>query len=104
MYYIVTKLPTEACLLQGVVTTSATMSIEWFPAEHRSLRSLIGSTVWGLSTCSMSLVAFLLRDHTWRYLQFALSGVSVLALFQWWSVHARLRPGLSVGLRSIHKM
>ena len=63
------------------------MSIEWFPAEHRSLRCLIGSTMWGCAASSMALVAFLLRDYTWRYLQFALSGVSVLAFLQWWSAH-----------------
>ena len=63
------------------------MSLEWFPAEHRSRSTLIGSTMWACAASSMALVAFLLRGYTWRHLQFALSGVSVLAFLQWWSAH-----------------
>ncbi|KAL8599723.1 hypothetical protein ACOMHN_024774 [Nucella lapillus] len=70
---------------EGVVTSLSTMGIEWFPAHCRSIHMLISSTIWALSTMSMSLVAFLMRHQTWRSLQTALSAVSApLVLFQLW--------------------
>ena len=67
------------------MTGLATMSIELFPMEHRSLQVLVGSVLWGLGSSSMALAAYLLREHPWRHLQFALSAASLLiCLLQLW--------------------
>ena len=63
----------------------ATMSIELFPMENRSLLLVIGSVLWGMGASSMALFAYLLRDYAWRYLQFTLSAASLLVcILQLW--------------------
>ncbi|XP_070194960.1 organic cation transporter protein-like [Littorina saxatilis] len=77
---------------QGVVGVMATMSIELFPKEYRSVAVLVDSVFWGLGASIMALPAFLLRDFTWRYLQYALSAVSALiCLLQLWYIDESLR-------------
>nr|KAG5711517.1 hypothetical protein BaRGS_025944 [Batillaria attramentaria] len=76
---------------QGVVTSSATLTTELFPVETRRLTSPVGSITWGVSSTGMALVAYLLRFHTWRYLQYTLSACSILFLFQLWYVDESLR-------------
>ncbi|XP_070198726.1 solute carrier family 22 member 7-like [Littorina saxatilis] len=77
---------------QGVVTGMAIMSIELLPTEYRSLSALVGSVLWGCSSCSMAVYAYLLRDFPWRYLQYTLSGVSALiCLLQLWYLDESLR-------------
>ncbi|KAK7116168.1 organic cation transporter-like protein [Littorina saxatilis] len=78
-------------LQQGVVTTSVTMSLEMFPAEYRSLKTLIGSTFWGVCSASLALLAYLMQDYNWRHLQFLLSAMSLVAVGQWWYVDESLR-------------
>ncbi|KAL8597790.1 hypothetical protein ACOMHN_004905 [Nucella lapillus] len=63
---------------QGVVTSINTMGIELFPREHRSLSGLVVNMVWAFGACSMAPVAYLLRHHSWRVLQYALSAMSLL--------------------------
>ena len=80
--------------LQGVMTGMATMSIELFPMENRSFSALVGGISWGVAVCSMALFAYLLRDYSWRYLQYTLSGVSFLTvLLQLWSAEWFLESG-----------
>ncbi|XP_076465110.1 solute carrier family 22 member 6-B-like [Babylonia areolata] len=77
---------------QGVVGTMAAMCIELFPMEHRSLQPLIFSVIWGMGASSMTLFAFTMRELGWRYLQFALSAMSLLtAAIQLWYVDESLR-------------
>ncbi|KAK7100198.1 organic cation transporter protein-like [Littorina saxatilis] len=77
---------------QGVVGVKVTMAIELFPKEYRSVAVLMDALFWGLSASVMALPAFLLRDFTWRYLQYALSAVSALiCLLQLWYIDESLR-------------
>ena len=63
----------------------ATIGIELFPMEKRSMQALVGSVLWGMGSSSMALFAYLLRDYTWRYLQFTLSAASLpICLLQLW--------------------
>ena len=64
--------------MQGVVTGIATMGIELFPREQRSLCALIINLWWAAGACGMALFAYGLRLHSWRLLQYALSAVSLL--------------------------
>ncbi|KAK7116390.1 organic anion transporter 3-like isoform X2 [Littorina saxatilis] len=65
---------------QGVVTSIATMGIELFPREQRSLCALIINLWWAVGSCSMALFAYCLRHQSWRVLQYTLSGVSLLVV------------------------
>ena len=74
-------------LLQGVVTSQATMMIEVYAAKYRSLTLIVGSFFFSFASMSMSIFAYLLQDKSWRYLQFALSLVSLITvLVQIWYV------------------
>ncbi|XP_076453582.1 organic cation transporter-like protein isoform X2 [Babylonia areolata] len=85
------------CLQQGVMTGKATMSIELFPSEFRSMTSLMMALMWMSGTCGMALTSFLLQDRSWRCLQCVLSAVSLLALLQMWYVDESLRWLLANG-------
>ncbi|KAK7503603.1 hypothetical protein BaRGS_00005142 [Batillaria attramentaria] len=76
---------------QGVVTGMATMSIELFPVNLRHVTALVGSVMWAMGACSMTLFAYLMRDLGWRYLQYALSAVSIVGLLQLWYLDESLR-------------
>ncbi|XP_070174696.1 organic anion transporter 3-like [Littorina saxatilis] len=83
---------------QGVVTTMATMSIELFPMEYRSMQPFFFSLIWGMGACSMALFAFSMRELGWRYLQFTLSGTSLfICLLQLWYLDESLRWLVSNG-------
>ena len=70
---------------QGVVTGLATMGIELFPREQRSLCALIINVWWAAGACSMGLFAYVLRHRSWRVLQYTLSSASLLVvLLQVW--------------------
>ncbi|KAK7503597.1 hypothetical protein BaRGS_00005136 [Batillaria attramentaria] len=76
---------------QGVVTSMATMTTELFPTDTRRLTFPISTVMWSIASTSMALIAYLLRDYTWRYLQYTLSAVSFLFLIQLWYVDESLR-------------
>ncbi|KAK7496002.1 hypothetical protein BaRGS_00012703 [Batillaria attramentaria] len=79
-------------LYSGVVTGIATMGIELFPQEARSLNALLFNLLWAVGTCSMALISFLLRHQSWRVLQYTLSAASLATfLLQLWLVDESLR-------------
>ncbi|XP_061190791.1 organic cation transporter protein-like [Saccostrea echinata] len=56
---------------QGAGMTLATLALEIFPAESRGFIVSVGSIAWALSITSISLVAYLLRNVSWRYTMLA---------------------------------
>ncbi|XP_076465344.1 solute carrier family 22 member 7-like [Babylonia areolata] len=77
---------------QGTVTAIATLIIELYPMEHRSIQVLGVTSVWGIASSSLSLVGYLMREYSWRYMQYALSSVSLLTcILQLWCVDESLR-------------
>ncbi|XP_062579258.1 organic cation transporter protein-like [Saccostrea cucullata] len=56
---------------QGAGMSLSTLGLEIFPAESRGFIVSIGSVAWSLSITSISLVAYLLRNLSWRYTMLA---------------------------------
>ncbi|KAK7503596.1 hypothetical protein BaRGS_00005135 [Batillaria attramentaria] len=75
---------------QGVVTSTATMTTELFPTDARRITVPMDTAMWGFACTSMALVAYLMKGYAWRYLQYALSAVSIVFLFQLWYVDESL--------------
>ncbi|KAL8602215.1 hypothetical protein ACOMHN_022728 [Nucella lapillus] len=67
------------CFQQGVVTGKATMSIELFPSEQRSVSVIAMAGMWVIGNSLMALSAYILQHSSWRSLQCSLSAVSLLA-------------------------
>ncbi|KAL8611901.1 hypothetical protein ACOMHN_033646 [Nucella lapillus] len=63
---------------QGVVAGISTLGIELYPCQHRSLSALIIALWWAAGGCSMALFAYLLRQSSWRVLQYSLTSLSVI--------------------------
>ncbi|XP_076465164.1 solute carrier family 22 member 7-like [Babylonia areolata] len=63
---------------QGVLNTETILILELYPMEHRSIQVLALSFMWGIGTSTLALAAYLLSGYTWRYLQCAVSSVSLL--------------------------
>ncbi|XP_076465661.1 solute carrier family 22 member 7-like [Babylonia areolata] len=77
---------------QGVVTAIATLILELYPMEHRSLQVIGVMFVWGTASSSLALISYLMRGYAWRHLQFALTSVSFLTcIVQLWCVDESLR-------------
>ncbi|XP_062608365.1 organic cation transporter protein-like [Saccostrea cucullata] len=69
---------------QGAGLTLATLLLEIFPAESRGNVVSIGSVAWSLSISSISLVAYLLRNVSWRYTMLAAGIIGSHSLASRW--------------------
>ncbi|XP_062610624.1 organic cation transporter protein-like, partial [Saccostrea cucullata] len=69
---------------QGAGMSLATLSLEIFPAESRGFIVSIGSVAWTLSITSISLVAYLLRNVSWRYTMLAAGIIGSHSLASRW--------------------
>ncbi|XP_046330581.2 organic cation transporter protein-like [Haliotis rufescens] len=68
---------------QGSGLTAYTIFVEMLTTEHRPLAGTVGGVVWSLSVMTLAPIAYLMKDFSWRYLQIALSVVTlyVFALY-----------------------
>ncbi|GFN92081.1 solute carrier family 22 member 8 [Plakobranchus ocellatus] len=57
---------------------------ELLPTEYRRYSLIINTVAWSLSGLTMSLVAFLMQDVSWRYLQAVLSLSSLVFIVHLW--------------------
>ncbi|XP_061190790.1 organic cation transporter protein-like [Saccostrea echinata] len=56
---------------EGALMTMATLALEMFPAESRGFLLFVASIAFTFSITSISLVAYLLRNLSWRYTMLA---------------------------------
>ncbi|XP_071083003.1 organic anion transporter 3-like [Haliotis cracherodii] len=68
-----------------------TMVMELYPTENRRLRGSIYVTVWMMSTVMLAPLAYFLRHESWRILQYALFGLTVISLCFVWVIDESLR-------------
>ncbi|KAK3795168.1 hypothetical protein RRG08_028367 [Elysia crispata] len=76
---------------QGASIVSYVLLLEQLPTTHRTVIIQTGMFVWPLSLLSMSLIAYLTREVSWRYTQLLLSACSFYALFQFWCIDESVR-------------
>ncbi|XP_067667584.1 organic cation transporter-like protein [Haliotis asinina] len=67
---------------QGLVVVSCTMVLELFPRRRRLDIVSINTVYWCVCLLILTLIAYLLRHHTWRTLQLVLSSGSIAVVFQ----------------------
>ena len=71
-------------VFQGIGLTMVTLSLEIFPAESRGLVNFLGSITWALALSSTALIAYLLREFSWRYTMLASGLVGIHSLATRW--------------------
>ncbi|XP_076443492.1 organic cation transporter protein-like [Babylonia areolata] len=62
---------------QGMSLTAGILSMESLPTRHRFVQSIIAAFIWSSSMVILALLAFLMRQHSWRHLQLIIAGFSV---------------------------
>ncbi|CAL1547599.1 unnamed protein product [Lymnaea stagnalis] len=65
--------------------------IEILPTQHRALPEQVASYLWPCSLLFLCLVAYVLREFSWRYTQLILAATTVHAIVQWWIIDESLR-------------
>jgi len=58
------------------------MACELFASKHRTFAGIIIEDFWGVATCTLALMAYLVRH--WVYLQLAISLFGVLTIPLFW--------------------
>ncbi|XP_056007705.1 solute carrier family 22 member 21-like [Ostrea edulis] len=76
---------------QGIQMAQGSLVIEMFPTEFRATCTLIGALMWSFSVATLSLFAWLLQNHSWRYLQLLAGLVGIHCLGTHWIQHESLR-------------
>ncbi|XP_048259042.1 solute carrier family 22 member 8-like [Haliotis rufescens] len=76
---------------QGIVLTDATIGIEVFPTKHRKLVAFLSNISWSSCHLCLPLVAYLLRDYSWRILQLGCTSVSLVIILQFFFLEESLR-------------
>ena len=69
-------------VLQGIILPGFIMACELFASKHRTFAGIIIEDFWGVATCVLALLAFLIRD--WVYLQLLISLIGVLTVPLFW--------------------
>ena len=67
---------------QGIVLPGFVMACELFASRHRTFAGIIIQVFWGVATCTLALMAYLIRH--WVYLQLVISLVGVLTIPLFW--------------------
>ncbi|XP_046556429.1 solute carrier family 22 member 8-like [Haliotis rubra] len=76
---------------QGIVLTDATIGIEVFPTRYRKLVAFLSNIGWCTCHLFLPLVAYLLRDYSWRILQLGCCSVSAVIILQFFFLEESLR-------------
>jgi hypothetical protein len=56
--------------------------LEMLPTEQRALMGMVNSYLWAISIMTIPLVAFLMRNFSWRMMQIAFAGFHAFAFFE----------------------
>ena len=73
---------------QGSGLVGYTMFLELLPKYLRGAAGIIDGTAWACSVMLLPLLAYLLQDYSWRYLQLLMAAFSAYSLILPWSVEA----------------
>lgn len=67
---------------QGLLLSGFVMACELFAAKNRTFAGIMIENFWSVATCSMALLAYLVRD--WVYLQLIISLFGLLTIPLFW--------------------
>ena len=81
---------TDRFCFQGSGLLAYTMFIELLPKWLRGAAVLIDGTVWSCCVMLLPLLAYLMQDYSWRYLQLVLAAFSAYSIILPWLVEATL--------------
>ena len=73
-------------LCQALAVVGAVLAMELVPEEGRFVGEVCGLLFWTTGVVLLTPIAYLLRYHTWRELQIALTLCSSYSLVQYWCV------------------
>lgn len=76
----------QGCLISGV-----SLSCEIFPANKRTLMSGLVAVNWGLGVTLLGIVAFILRDFSWRVLCAVCALTAGIGFFEIWYIKESFR-------------
>ncbi|XP_061190473.1 organic cation transporter protein-like [Saccostrea echinata] len=76
---------------EGALMTMGTLALEMFPAESRGFINYLDSIASTFSITSISLVAYLLRNESWRYTMLGAGIIGVHSLATRWILQESLR-------------
>ena len=71
---------------QALAVVGAVLAIEWVPEEGHFVVEVCGLLFWTTGVVLLTPIAYLMRNHTWRELQIALTLCSSYSLVQYWYV------------------
>ncbi|KAK0052546.1 solute carrier family 22 member 8 [Biomphalaria pfeifferi] len=78
-------------LQTGVGMFAKVIMLEMMPTKHRAWPIQIIAYLWPTSLLLLCLLAYLIRELSWRYLQLSLGLLSAYVLVQWWITDESLR-------------
>ena len=73
-------------LCQALAVVGAVLAMELVPEEGRFVGEVCGLLFWTTGVVLLTPIAYLMRYHTWRELQIALTLCSSYSLVQYWCV------------------
>ena len=73
-------------LCQALAVVGAVLAMELVPEEGRFVGEVCGLLFWTTGVVLLTPIAYLMRNHTWRELQIALTLCSSYSLVQYWCV------------------
>ncbi|XP_041376246.1 organic cation transporter protein-like [Gigantopelta aegis] len=76
---------------EGAYLVSITLVLELSIPENRLDIFVLYAFVWGISALTLAPVGYLLRDNSWRIIQFVSSSVGIIVFVQLWTVDESLR-------------
>ncbi|XP_061190474.1 organic cation transporter protein-like [Saccostrea echinata] len=88
--FVILRLLTGA-FSEGALMTMATLALEMFPAESRGFLLFVASIAFTFSITSISLVAYLLRNLSWRYTMLAAGIIGGHSFATRWILQESLR-------------
>jgi MFS family permease len=63
--------------------TSTILYIELLPKEHRHIAEGLNAAAWSTGLVLTSIIGYLCRHLSWRYMQLILALITCHALFDW---------------------
>ncbi|CAI9730291.1 cation transporter isoform X1 [Octopus vulgaris] len=76
---------------QGSALPGFTMVLELFPADKRTLMSLIVGVWWGICVMILALVAYVMKHSEWRWLCAVFGIPGIVCVFEFWYLRESIR-------------
>ncbi|XP_050395547.2 solute carrier family 22 member 3 [Patella vulgata] len=78
-------------VIQGTILSAVTYGVEMFPKEKRRFCGVFTFIVWSICMMTISPIAYLTRQYSWRIVYLSLTAISLYSLLQYWITDESIR-------------